>query len=235
VIYFYVFFGVTILLMCLVLLSFYLREKRRRRGLQAEANRLGLRYSYYDPFGIPAAYGHLNHFSEGINRYAFNVVRGRYEEYSVLAFDYSYAVDTPKRRRNQPPPSYILSLLILMLEARLPRLIVHPRAMADKFPAIPADFQDVPIDSAAFSAAYLVKSTHTDFARDFFHPAMVTYFVEHPALSVEVHGNTLLVHLAEIMDPEELESQVRRLVEIRRLFPEHLFEVRQEAELPEPL
>jgi len=236
VFYFYLAFGVLISLMCLILLSFYIYEKRRRRGLGAEAQRLGLHYSYYDPYGIPSAYAHMNHFSLGVNRYAFNVIHGRYDGYAVLAFDYQYSIEPPKPKRRQPPTSYILSLLILMLEARLPRIIVHPRGMADKFPPVPEDFQDVAFDSPAFSSTYLVKSTQPDFARQLFHPGTLAYFVKHPALSIEVNGNTLLVHLAEIMNPDLLESQLKRLVEIRRLFPQTLFEtVEEEGEVPEPV
>lgn len=223
--WFFIFAGVLTAIMCVAIFFLHRKEVANRQGLKTEAERLGLQYSYVDPFGIAATYSHLNQLSQGSNRFAFNCIAGRYDGCMTLAFDYQYSVDNPKRRRNQPPESFILSVLILMMQARFPHLIIRPPMMAERFPELPDEMEEIRLENAAFSTQYLTRSTSRRFAEAVLHPGMVDYLVKHPSTSIEINGNTLLVHLAEIMTPEALESQLKRLVEIYRLIPREVFDM----------
>lgn len=231
---FYIFATIFALAMVAVIVVLHRIEKARRRGLQVEADRLGLKYSYYDPYSIAMIFSHMNHFSQGINKYAFNVVHGQYKGHLVLDFDFHYALEPQKKRRNQPADSQVLSVMALMLPVHFPALLIRPRVMMDRFPDPGEAFVEVPVDSVAFSSAYVARATDAAFGAAVCHPDMLDYVVKHPGLSVEINGNSMVVHLAEILEPERLESQLNRLLEVYELIPEALFEAARPAD-PQPL
>lgn len=78
-----------------------LTAKKRREELSVLAARMGLSFNPEDNRALAAGLGFLDQLAQGSNRYAFNVLSGRYCENEVLVFDYHYETHSTDSKGNR--------------------------------------------------------------------------------------------------------------------------------------
>ena len=198
----------------------HLWEKKRREAFQALAQRLGMRYIQRDD-SIATRYRFLDALRQGSNRYAFNVLIGDYEGHAAQVFDYHYETHSTDSKGRRQTHHHHFSFFILALPRNFPELRIYPEGLLSKFGQM-LGFDDIDFESVEFSRAFCVRSTDKKFAYDICHTRMMEYLLGNRQLSLEIEGPCLAMSFNSRLDPQQIPSRLRQLVEIRNLFPEYL-------------
>ncbi len=191
--------------------------KKRREAMIALATRLGLSYNPGKDRNISSRCSFIDKMQPGRNRYADNILSGRYQGYDVSAFDYHYTTGSGKHTHH-----HHLSFFILILPALFPELFI---AKEDFFSKIgqALGYDDIDFESYEFSRKFCVRSKDKKFAYDVCNARMIEYLMGNDDLSVEIDNNILSICFNPKLKPEYIEPNLDRLVAIRTLLPDYLF------------
>jgi len=214
--------GLVGLLVLVVAVFAYLRERKRREAFQKLAASLGLRYYRRDP-SIAARYDFLDKLRQGHNRYAFNILEGSYCDRPVRVFDYHYETYSRDSKGRRTTEHHYFSFFMLEQEREFPELRIYPEGLLSKFGQM-LGFDDIDFESVEFSKAFVVRSKDKKFAYDVCHTGMMTYLLDHRDLSIEIEGRCVSLSFDRRLKPEEIEPRLRQLAEIRNLFPKYLYD-----------
>ncbi len=201
----------------------YLANQKRRKAFEELARRLGLTYRPDRDTCLVHRYAFLDKLREGSNRYASHRLSGTYEGEPVEAFDFhyeTYSRDSNGRRKTQ---HHHYAFFILTLPATVPELEIGPEHFFSKL-ASAFGFTDINFESHEFSRTFRVKSKDKKFAYDFCNARMIDYLLNNRDLVIEVENQALSLCFNRRLAPEQVESRLKRLIQIRRLMPNYLFE-----------
>ena len=200
-----------------------LQAKKRREAFQALAQRLGLHYTKKDR-AIPDQFRFLDKLRQGEGgRYAQNVLRGDYAGHPIHAFDYQYITRSRNSKGHTTTHHHHFSCFILEQENHFPELRIYPEGFFSKLGQA-LGFDDIDFESVEFSKAFVVKSKDKKFAYDICHTGMMEYLLNNRQLSLEIENQAVCISFSTRLKPEEIEGQLRKLVEVRELFPQYLYE-----------
>jgi hypothetical protein len=142
------------------------RGQPRQQALQAEASRLGLRFSSRDrsdlvePFAL---------FGSATRLYAQteNILAGRWRDLEVRVFDFSYQRSDDDRRE--------LSCVLIAIAPGWPSLVIRPETVANRLArsALP----DIEFESDAFNRAFEVRCGSRRFAYAFVDARMMEWLL----------------------------------------------------------
>jgi hypothetical protein len=196
--------------------------RKRQEELAALALRLGLRFQADNDRALADRFEFLNALAQGSNRYAFNIVSGIYQSHEVLVFDYHYETHSTDSKGNQQTHHHYFSFFILMLPQSFPELRITREGLLSKI-AQAFGYDDIDLDSAEFSRAFCVRSKDKKFAYDVCNGQMMEYLLANRDLSIEIEDRALALAFGKRLSAGEIESNLRRLIEIRSRLPEYLF------------
>ena len=196
--------------------------RKRREALAALALRLGLNYRADDDHSLADRFEFLDALARGSNRYAFNTLSGVYQGHEVLVFDYHYETHSTDSKGRRQTHHHYFSFFILMLPQSFPELRVTREGMFSRI-AQAFGYDDIDLESAEFSRAFCVRSKDKRFAYDICHAQMMEYLLANRDLSIEIEGPALALAFDKRLSAEEIETNLRRLLEIRSRLPEYLF------------
>jgi len=83
-------------------------------------------------------------------------------------------------------------------------------------------YADIDFESAEFSRAFCVRSKDRKFAYDVCHAQMMEYLLANRDLSIEIENEALALAFNSRLSPEQIESNLERLVEFRLRLPGYL-------------
>jgi hypothetical protein len=212
-------FVIVVVLVIMAIGAIYsmIQSRKRREGLFELAQRLGLNFSAAEDYGLADQYGFLKQLAQGENRYANNMLSGNYQQNEILAFDYHYTTGSGKSREE-----HNLSFFILTMPVLFPDLTIRRENFLTKVAGV-FGYQDIKFESAEFSKAFCVRSPDKKFAYDVCNAKMIEYLMANRDLSVEIENQVLALAFNTRLSVEQVESNLRRLVEIRSRLPEYLF------------
>ncbi len=199
--------------------------KKRREEMLLLATRLGLSYYPDKDRNLASAYGFLNQLAQGDNRYAFNLLRGNYQGETVHVFDYHYETESRDSEGKTTTHSHYLSSFLLQLPTSFPELTIASEGFLSKF-AQAFGYDDIDFESAEFSREFCVRSKDKKFAYDVCHTQKMEYLLANPDLNLEIDGDTLALVFGGQISIPQIEYNLGRLLEIRRMMPEYLFNQR---------
>ena len=199
-----------------------IEAKKRREELQLLASRLGLEYFSERSHTLASAYGFINRLAQGSNRYAFNILRGNYQGEQVHVFDYHYETTSRDSDGKNKTHSHYLSVFLLQLPLSFPELTIAREGFLSKF-AQAFGYDDIDFESAEFSRMFCVRSGYKKFAYDVCHGRKMEFLLVNSDLNIEIEGNTLAIVFEGQISIPQIEYNLSRLLEIRRLMPEYLF------------
>jgi hypothetical protein len=84
-------------------------------------------------------------------------------------------------------------------------------------------YDDIDFESHEFSRKFCVRSKDKKFAYDVCHARMIEYLLANDDLNIEIENMTLALAYSGVLKAEEIEPNLRRLVEVRELMPKYLF------------
>ncbi len=196
--------------------------KKRREDMAALAGRLGLNFDQSRDADIARRYRFLNKLCAGDDRYAFNVISGKYKDSDILAFDYHYETHSTNSKGHRQTHHHYFSFFILQLPVLFPELFIAREGIFSKIGQA-LGYDDVDFESYEFSKKFCVRSKDKKFAYDFCNARMMEYLLANDSLSIEVENNALSISFDRCLKPEDVEPNLERLVTIRSLMPEYLF------------
>ena len=79
-------------------------------------------------------------------------------------------------------------------------------------------------ESAEFSKAFNVRSPDKKFAYDVCNARMIEYLLSNSDLTIEIEDDVLAISFDRRLAPENIESNLDRLMTLRSLMPDYLFE-----------
>ncbi len=147
--------------------------------------------------------------------------REPYQQYDVLAFDYHYETQTHDKNGTHTEHHWF-SFFILTLPAFFPDLTIRRENFFTKVAEV-FGYGDIKFESAEFSKTFCVRSPDKKFAYDVCNAKMIEYLLANRDLSIEIENNVLALAFTTRLSPEQIETNLQRLVEIRARLPEYLF------------
>ena len=192
--------------------------RKRRQAMAAIAERHGFAFAPERNTNFAERYGFLDKLRSGHNRYAYNIMQGRYEGHDVTLFDYHYTTGTGKNRSD-----HNISCFILRLPKSFPELVICKEGLLSKIVQA-VGFDDIDFESHEFSRKFCVRSKDKKFAYDVCNARMIAYLLENPDLTIEIEFDTLALTFRRRLKPEQIDPNLERLVRIRSLMPDYLFD-----------
>ena len=193
----------------------------RARSLELWALNQQLKFDSFNPErddGFAAGLGFSSRFSQGQERYAFNVLRGTYHDESMFVFDYHYRTDSGKTGAE-----HFGTILMLLVKESFPHLAIGPENFVLKFAEAFGVANDIKFESAEFSRKFRVRSADRKFAYDVCNPQTIDYLLMNPGLQIEIQGPMISLVFEPQLPVRQIELNLQRLVEIRSRLPEYLF------------
>ncbi|MBN2592278.1 MAG: hypothetical protein JXA81_02135 [Sedimentisphaerales bacterium] len=200
-----------------VLVLGYISSLKRREAMAAMAAKLGLQFMHNKDRYMSQRYRFLDKLRRGSNRYAYNVLSGRYQGHEVLIFDYHYKTGSGKNTHH-----YYFSFFILQLPASFPELIICPEGIFSKI-AQAVGYDDIDFESHEFSRKFCVRSPNKKFAYDVCNARTIEYLLSNTDLSIEIEETALAISFNSCLSPDRIEPNLNRLITARSLLPDYLF------------
>jgi hypothetical protein len=178
---FVLFFGLVVALMIVIVVVSFVAAKRRREALSALAVQRGWSYAPSDDRWVSAFDGAP--FGLGHDRRAGNVLNGRYDGRSFVAFDYRYSTTettTDAQGHTQTHTEvHPYSVVALDTGVALPTLSVTPEGFLGRMVGRLTN-TDIELESEEFNRAFTVRADDRKFATDVLHPRMMEYLLRIP-------------------------------------------------------
>jgi uncharacterized protein DUF3137 len=198
-----------------------IQARKRREGLSELARRLNLNFNPDPDYELAERFGFLKKLAQGDNRYGYNALSGTYQGDDVLAFDYHYQVTTHDKNGSHTT-HYRFSFFISQMTTTFPDLTIRRENFFLKVAEV-FGYQDIKFESAEFSKTFCVRSPDKKFAYDVCNAKMMEYLLANRDLSLEIENQALALAFDSCLSIEQIESDLKRLVEIRSLLPAYLF------------
>ncbi|HEY1174484.1 MAG TPA: hypothetical protein VGH19_24175 [Verrucomicrobiae bacterium] len=199
--------------------------KKRREAFELVAAQLGLRFSAEKDRGIADRYSFLNKLDQGSNRYAYNILSGTFSGHQVMVFDYHYETYSRDNKGNRRTHHHYFSFFMLMLDRSFPELTIGPEGFLSKFAQV-FGYDDIDFESHEFSRQFCVRSKDKKFAYDICHARAMEYLLANPDLVIEIEGPVLAIAFSRCLEPGQIPGNLERLLALRKLMPEYLFNQR---------
>lgn len=197
--------------------------KKRRDDMTLLAEELGLNFHHERNYHLADRYSFLDKLRQGSNQYAYNIMSGTYKEHEIAAFDFHYETYSRDSDGKRKTDHHHFSFFTLTLPQYFPELTITKEGLFSKI-AQAVGYDDIDFESHEFSKKFVVRSKDKKFAYDFCNARMIEYLLNHPNINIELDQNQLAVGYTSKLRVDEIRVHLDRLIEIRNLMPEYLFE-----------
>ena len=200
----------------------YISARKRREAMFALAAKLGLTFDPDKNRDLAGRYRFLDKLRSGSNRYAFNILSGKYKDHDVTVFDYHYETHSTDSKGRRQTHHHYFSFFMLHLPASFPQLVIGREGFFSKI-AQAFGYDDIDFESHEFSRKFCVRSADKKFAYDVCNARMIEYLLAHTDLTIEIEQNVLAISFSRRLAPERIEPNLNRLITLRSLMPDYLF------------
>jgi hypothetical protein len=196
-------------------------RRKRREAMTALASSLGLVFNPDRNRHLAGEYKFLNKLRSGSNRYAFNVLAGKYKGHEITAFDYHYETHSSSSKGGRRTHHHHFSFFILHLPVSCPELTIGPEGFLSKI-AQAVGYDDIDFESHEFSRQFCVRSKDKKFAYDVCHARMIEYLLANKDLVIEIEDQAMALYFSHRLRPELIKPNLDRLIHLRSQMPEYL-------------
>ena len=211
---------VFIIIFVCVLVYGFIAAQKRRQALRAVASRLGFLFYAGRDRNLAYRYDFIDKCHQGRDRYAYNILSGNYRGREVKVFDFHYKTGHGKNTRH-----HHLSFALMEMKVVFPELKISPEGIFSKIGQA-LGYDDIDFESHEFSRKFCVRSKNKKFAYDICNAKMIEYLLSNTNLNIEIENNVLAIFFNRRLAPELIEPNLNRLLEIRSLIPEYVFDRR---------
>lgn len=200
----------------------HLAAKKRQEAMLSLAARLGLQFDPGKDRGLARQFQFLDKLRVGDNRYAFNILSGNYQSHDVMAFDYHYETHSTDSKGHRQTHHHYFSFFLLQLPVSFPELVIAREGFFSKV-AQAFGYDDIDFESHEFSRKFCVRSPNKKFAYDVCNARMIEYLLANEDLTIEIENRAMAISFGSRLSPEQIESNLNRLIAVRSLMPDYLF------------
>jgi len=197
-------------------------EAIRRNELRALAKKLQLQFMPDPDSELPDQYFFLYWMQHGEMRHAYNVLRGHYSGFQVLIFDYCFTIIASGSRETPGEQDYYYSVYILSMKGHFPKLTIARENMSSRLVEALVK-PHINFESPEFSKGFCVHSDDRKFGYDVCNPRMMEFLLANKDLTIEIEGSTLAIMFETWLHTADVEKNISRLVQLRKLMPDFLF------------
>ena len=198
---------------------------RRRKALAAWAAGRGLSFSSRHDYGMAGRFPEFACLRQGENRYAYNVVRGVWENRPFHAFDYHYETYTHHKGRRQTHHHHF-SAAIMTSDVPLQPLVIRPETMFDRV----AEFvgvDDIDFESAEFSRRFHVRAPSKKWAYDVIHARTMEFLLGMPDFHLQFDRSHVMAHRTRRYEIPDIEAAANVMRGILDRLPDYVVKAQQ--------
>jgi hypothetical protein len=201
---------IILMLVVIAVLAIYshYRNQQRKNDLMRVAVRHGWQFNPYHDSSIEARFAAFECLQEGDNRYAYNILEGRYHERGICAFDYHYETYSTDSKGNRSTHHHQFSAAVLDTRLPLKPLLIRPEGFFDKVTEF-FGADDIDFESHEFSRKFFVKSPDRRWAFDVIHQKTMEFLLAAPRFTIEMAGPYVIAFRSSEFDPDEFEQALR--------------------------
>ncbi|BAY82066.1 hypothetical protein NIES267_15440 [Calothrix parasitica NIES-267] len=144
-------------------------------------------------------YSHSRQLQKGFDQYAFDVLKGIWDEYPFLSFNFHYA--TGGKRTSH----YYIGVVMIQIEKSFSQLVIRPKSFFEQV-GNALGFQDTIFKSVEFSERFTVGCTDEYFAKNFCHSGVREYLLSRPDTGLEINKNMLIAFIKQLRYSDYLNS-----------------------------
>jgi hypothetical protein len=196
-------------------------DKKRREAMELLASKLGLQFNKSRDYKLADRHRFLDKLAVGSNRYAYNVMEGDYQGHPVALFDY-HCETTSGYGKDRKTNHHHFSFFVLSMEAAFPELTIADEGIFSKISQA-LGHDDIDFESHEFSGRYVVRCENKKFAYDVCNARMIEYLLVNPCDGIEIENGSLAIGFNSKLGVDQIEAQLKRLLNIRTLMPNYLF------------
>ncbi|MEX1229131.1 MAG: hypothetical protein WEB58_02750 [Planctomycetaceae bacterium] len=181
------------------------QAKKRWEELSAWAASRGLVFHPDKDRGFDDDFSEFSHLRQGSSRYAYNIIEGRYNNFTFTAFDYHYEThSTDSKGRRQTHHHYFTAAIV---EAGLPLkpLFIRSEGFFDKVTEF-FGFDDIDFELAEFSREFHVKSPDRRWAFDVLHQESMEFLLASPRFTLDMQHGRVMAYRAGTFSIDEYEQ-----------------------------
>jgi hypothetical protein len=212
--------GIGALVVAGLFLSWYFAAKRRKEML-AWATAHGLAYTPAQDASMDFQFPAFNCLKSGDNRYAFNVMTGKWANHDFVGFDYHYETHTQSSKGGRQTHHHYFSAVILSSPILLKPMFIRPEGFFDKLTEF-FGFDDIDFESAEFSRKFYVKSTDKKWAYDVIHQRTMEFMLASPQFSLQFADNAAIAWRGSTFKLQDFEQATEVAKGILDRLPEYL-------------
>jgi hypothetical protein len=197
-------------------------DKRRREALLNWAQSNGWNYYEHKDRQTYRRYSFLNKLRQGSNRYAFDILRGRWDGYPAEAFNFHYSTTSSDSHGSKTHHHYF-GVVLIQIECNFPKLLIYPENLFRKL-SNALGFGGIKFESVEFSQRFTVRCNDKKFAYDFCNTKMMDYLLIKLDIELELDKNIIALYYEHgKINPEKIQEYLVKLYQFRQLMPQYLF------------
>lgn len=207
-----------IVVIILLIVMHFRRSKNKPLTGPDVALKLGLSFDPLQSKNLLSRYSFINRTQYGKKKHTHNVLTGRYRQQSVEIFDLRYEACGMEKSS----PSDYYSFYTLRLPHSFPEVTIYKEGLVSKlYQAM--GHNDIDFESHEFSRKFRVRSDDPKFAYDFCNARMIEFLLKNSDFGIELDRDILCISFEKPLNFEEVEGNLNRLLKIRSLMPNYLF------------
>jgi hypothetical protein len=201
----------------------YYAAQKRRQGLQQWAESQGLTFDPGRDRGFDERFPAFGCLRQGSNRYAYNLMAGRWRDYAFLGFDYHYETYSHDSKGRRQTHHHRFSAVVLGSPVPLKPLFIRPEGFFDRITEF-LGFDDIDFESIEFSRAFYVKSPEKRWAYNVLHPRTMDFLLKSPRFTLQFDEGCAIAYRSSQFALHEFEAAAEVLRGILERLPRYLAE-----------
>lgn len=218
-----------VLAVAIFALSAWLSAKRRKE-LQQWATARGLSFDPGRDHGYDSRYSAFDCLRKGDNRFAYNIMEGRFQDRPFAGFDYHYETHSRDSKGRRQTHHHRFSAVILGSDVPLNPLFIRPEGFFDKVTEF-FGLDDIDFESAEFSRKFFVKSSDKRWAYDVLHSRAMEFLLSQPMFTMQFDRDCVIAFRSSTFSPPDFEAAAMVVHGILERFPEYLVKQQLEARI----
>lgn len=216
-----------ILVVASVVIFGFVAAAQRRKDLAAWASANGLSFNAESDPAVEERFPEFHCLQQGSNRYAHNMIEGKWSGRPFLGFDYHYETHSTNSKGHRQTHHHHFSAVILGSVVPLRPLLIRPEGLLDKVTEF-FGFDDIDFESAEFSRRFFVKAEDKRWAYDVIHQRTMEFLLSAPEFALEFASNHIIAYRSSTFSPQEFGTAAEVIGGVLDRLPDYLVQQQRE-------
>lgn len=168
-----------------------IQAAKRRKTLEEWARSKDLSFTAASDYAMDSRFAGFSALQKGSNRYAYNIMKGLWNERTIYAFDYHYETYSRSSKGARRTHHHYFSAAVVDTGLSLKPLFIRKEGFFDKIGEF-FGFDDIDFESAEFSRRFCVKSSDRKWAYDVLHQETMEFLLHAPCFTLDFRGHHIL-------------------------------------------